>query len=393
MYTTPQVKDTYSRRIINTFDEREIISVPTGAQSFFGMNGKTLFEPDATVFEYDVIRGSATIAPQILRGTDAPHHDSQPGLNTQKYTNFPRVFPLIEDKATITAEQITKTMAGEASGGGMTRQARMRIYARDLHAEMIRRCFRTQEYLAWQVILTGEQPNITGETSTDLVFDFKRKSTHAFSPAAAWSNDSTDIMGDLDTCYDLNNVDGYLQSDILLCGSTGIKAIFNNTALQNYADNRRYELMNIGATAERSASIVQHLSNNGFEYRGYVTTEKGRKFYLFVYDYFYELSGTQYYLPADKVVMTGSKVIADKIFGPRDGLDPSQQEIADYRNIMGLDITQAPMKAINQGTQSFNPQWYYFGMERARKNITLYTQTAPVFAPKQTDGWTVITVS
>lgn len=393
MYTTPTIKDSYSRRMINTFDEREIIGVPTGGQSFFGMNGRTLYESDSTVFEYDVIRGTATIAPQILRGTDASHHDSQPGLNTQKFTTFARVFPLIEDKATITSVQIDKIMAGEQPGGGMTRQARMRIYARDLHAEMIRRAFRTQEYLAWQVILTGQQPNITGTTNADLIFDFKRLDSHAVTPAASWLNDSTDILGDLDTYFNLNNVDAYLRSNILLCGSNGIKGIMNNTGIQSFADNRKYGLMNISSDADRGTKIVKHLEKNGFDYGGYIKTTQGRKFYLFTYDYFYELSGTQYYLPSNKVVMTGSEVVADQIFGPRDGLDPSQQEIADYRNIMGVDITQAPMKAINQGTQRFDPRWYYFGMERFRKAITLYTQCAPVYATKQTDGWVVITVA
>jgi hypothetical protein len=379
----------------NLFDENDIINVSTGGQVWFGMNGETLWEPDSTVLEYDIIRGTTTLAPMVLRGTDAHFDDGNPTVMTQRFTNTNRVFPLIEDLSVLTAEQITKVMAGERRGGSLTQQERMRVYAKRLHRANVMRCFRTQEYLAWQVILTGTMPAITGTTNSDLIYDFKRNSNHAITPAAAWSNAATDIMGDLDTGWDLINQNAHIEAQILMCGVDGMKYIKQNTDIQSYADNRRYSLMNIGDAAAKEIPTVSQLIANGYQYHGYISTLEGNKFYLFTYKKFYESGGTIYrYLPDNKVVMTSVEVVADKVFGPGDGLPPSQQEIADYRDIMGVDITQAPgMSQIDTGTQTFDPRWYTFGLIRNRKNLELYTQVAPIYVPKQTDGWVVYTVS
>lgn len=388
---TPTAPDTYSRRVSRLFDENTIIGVPTGGQSFFGEpNGMTMYEPDATVVEYDIIRGTDTLSPLILRGSDASDTDSNPGVNTQKFTNSQRVFPLIEDFGVITQDQISKRMAGEPIQNGLSQQARMRALSAQVLREVVRRMTRKMELMAWESMLTGKMSAITGTTESDLQYDFKRLATHAVA-GTGWTSSSADILGDLDTWWNLMLADAFVRPNIMLCGDTVIEAINNNDAIQGFADNRRYGFMDM-LVSPLTDSRMKRLVTNGFDYAGSIRTTKNHEFFMFTYPHNHS-SGTRY-LPDAKMVMTHDAVLTERQFGPGDRLPPSQQEIQDYRQYMGVDITSMPQNLnIRTGTNTFDPSWFTFGFQRYEKSFKVVAQIAPIFVTKHTDAWVVATIT
>lgn len=392
--TTPINMDIYSRTQALLFDENEIIRAPFGGQAFFGGRmGSTKFEPDASVFEYDISRATTKLAPMIIRGTNAAHQDSTAGMKQELWTNFARLYPLIEDKGSVTADQIINKVKGESTyGSGLTKQDRTLILANSLHKKAIQKSFMTMEYLAWQSILTGTQPILIGATDTNLLYDWERKATHAVA-GTSWTNSSTDILSDIDDGWDLINVDAHAEADILLCGDTGMESIVSNDDILAISDNRRQ--FNNKFEVPLMEQAYQFLTAEGFGYRGELTTKTGNKFQLFTYKKFYTNSSdvTTRYLPINKVVMTSSSAIGNRHFGPSDEMEPTQQQRADYRDLMGIDMGSMPSGLKMNTSQRFDPRWFTFGLQRNRKNFEFFTQIAPVYVPVTTDAWVVYTVT
>jgi hypothetical protein len=388
---TPAAPDTYSRRMSTLFDENTLIGVPTGGLSWFAEpNGRTLYESDATVVEYDIVRGTDTVAPLILRGSDATATDSNSGVNMGKSTNSQRVFPLIEDFGVISHSQITRRMAGEPSHGGLKQEQRMRALAAEANREVVRRVVRKMEIMAWESILTGKMSAITGTAENDLLYDFRRNPAHAVN-GTNWTNSSTPKLANLDTWWNLIRTNSFDTSNVLLCGDTVISSLFNDDEIQGFADNRRYGLMDMGVNPLQNSKL-QRISDNGFDYACTIKTTVNHEFHCFTYQGRH--SGGTRLLPIDKMVMTNADVLTERQFGPGDRLPPSQQEIQDYRQYMGIDINSMPQNLnIQFGTQNFDPRWFTFGFKRFDKSFKAITQVAPIFVPKRTDSWLVATIT
>ena len=59
---TPQPIDAFSRMNVELFNEKKIIGVPTGFQSFFGVGeGKSLWSPDSSVVDIEIMGRSASV--------------------------------------------------------------------------------------------------------------------------------------------------------------------------------------------------------------------------------------------------------------------------------------------------------------------------------------------
>lgn len=393
---TPVIMDNYSRAQALLFDENEKIKAPTGGQAFFGGNmGSTFWEEDSEVFEYDVSRATTTLAPMIPRGTDAADHDGVDLMQQENFSNFARVFPLVEDGGYVTSAQITKRVKGEnAYAGRLTTEQRTQILANRIHKKGILRSIYTMEYLAWQSILAGTQPILIGATATDKIYDWKRNANHAIA-GTSWTNSSTDILGSLDTGRDLISVNAHTEADILLVGDTGMQAFINNDDIASIADNRRQHHM--GFEIPLMEASYQFLVANGFGYRGELTTKTGNKFQLFTYKKFYTNASavTTRYLPINKVVMTSSEAIGNRHFGPGDEMPPTQTERQDYHDLMGVDMSSLPqgMDMHIDTPLNFDPRWFRFGLRRHPKNFKFFTQVAPVYVPVTTDAWVVYTVT
>ena len=84
---TPVVVDFFSRYFATYFDEKNFVTTPTAGQAFFGRpeNGAyTIFSPNSTDIDVDIVRGNLKTAKMIQRGmagrvTGTTHADVQVG--------------------------------------------------------------------------------------------------------------------------------------------------------------------------------------------------------------------------------------------------------------------------------------------------------------------------
>lgn len=394
--STPNATDQYTRFMVGLFDEREVQGTPTAFQSLFGKGGadRTVFEEDAGTVEIDIIRANGErLAATVNRGQSSDDVSRQKNSTDEVYTNFTRQWPLIEEESNINSNQLLYRLAGENPYSGRSRMDRNRELARNLHFDQIRKTARTMEYLAAQSILTGKMPAIIGTTNTDLIYDFKRKSTHNVTVSNAWNSGSQTILADIDSACELIESDAYMTPNFMAIGDDAMAALIADTDVIAKADNRRFELIEV-STKNPVPPAYERFVRAGWIARGMLKTPGGRILWMFNNNQRYtNSSGTSTrYLPSDKAFILDINARFDRYFGPRDSFDLTPDEIAWVQAMFGFNLNAAPMPMNVSAPGIIDPRMFYFDAYRpdGRKTVVMRSQAAPIFPTTQTDAIVVL---
>ena len=396
MSVTPQAADIYPRIMVELFNEKNIIGVPTGFQAFFGRpeNGsKTVFSPDASVIDIDIMRGNERTAALIQRGSGRSVNGAA-STNEQKYTSISRLYPLGEETSDISADQLNKRVAGENPYSNLTKFDRMRLLAIDEHEEHIRRFVRMFERLAAQSVILGIQDGIIGTSNADLQYDFKRASGNTITVGNAWNSGSQTIMADIDGGCNQFRETSKMTPDMIIIGQDAMSSFIADADVQTLADNRRFELLEV-STGNPVPPKFDKFVAGGFIPRGRLRTPEGFTLWMFTdVDIFTNSAGAATaYMTKDKAVIASSMSRNDRYFGPSEMLPVTSAHRAFYREMFGFDDVSAPMPMNIKGASDIiSPGMFYFDAYESagRKSITHRTQTGPIFATTQTDAFVTL---
>jgi len=395
MAVTPNAVDVYSRFMEEMFDLKDVIGVSTVWQQFFGKpqfgNSKTIYSPNSEVVDIDLMGANERTAQLIPRGSDSRHLGPiQRNTTTQFFSTVSRVYPLAEEMSDITATQINKRVAGENPYDGRDKFDRMRRLAREYHMEHIRRYVRLFEILAGSSLLDGQMPAILGTDNADLVYDWGRNAGNFITPAVPWNNTNADIVGDLDAAFDQARQVGKVRPNVLFMAGDVAQAFFNDATIQEFANNRRIMLVQAGMMDGVPAQFSD-LVSAGADYRGYIQTPQGRRLDLFTYNDFYDDTdgNSQPYMPDGYAFMAKYGARCDRYFGPSERLPLLSTDMALYTEMFGFSPVALPMPQNIKGGQIITPQMFYCDAYRSNDNkkVTIRTQSAPIFAPTETNAF------
>ena len=397
--TTPLALDTYARFGLDSFDERGVVGISTVWQSLYGRpasSGRTLWSPDSVVQDIDIIRANEKLAALVHRGSKGRDLGTgQKDTTQERFTTISRTYPLIEEEGNIDADQLLFRKAGESPISSMTRADRMRSHASDHHQEHVRRMVRTMEVMASQATRTGKLDAILGTSDTKLQYDFLRNATHTFTPTPKWDNASAVILDDHDTAGDLIRTNGHATMDFGIYGEGAMRAVVNDSEVRALSDNRRFELIQVSLTNPVPANLA-FLVEAGATPRGRIQTASGRQVWAFTYlDVYTDDAGNpQKYMPDDEVLFGASSARCDRYFGPPERLPVWPQQEQLYQELFGFAPGMAPMPPnIKNVGGVIVPQAFYFDAYTSAdgKRVTIRSQSAPIFAPTQTDGFVRLT--
>ncbi len=392
---SPVAVDSFSRFMVEMFDEKDIISVPTAFQAFFGnpaAGGQTVFSENSNDVDIDIIRGNERTSALIPRGMiSRPLGALQKNLNVENYSSFSRKYPLAEEEGDITADQILQRVAGENPYQALDRQSRMRILGLKIHLESIRRIVRMNEILAAQSVIEGIQDAIIGTTNTDLQYDFKRNAALTVTPANTWNSGSQDILGDIDGMCTLLRAHGKMNPNFMGLGTDAMDAFIKDTTVATQADNRRFELIEVSTNNPVPPEFTR-FTDAGWIARGRLRTPAGHVLWMFtMLDVYDNTAGTSTpFMPVDKVIITNVKARADRYFGPPENLPMIGQRIQLYQEFFGFNPEAAPMPPnIKSPGGIIMPAMFHSDayVSSDWKKITVRTQHAPIFATTQTDSF------
>ena len=395
-----QAVDTYSRVMVEAFDEKSVIGVSRGFQTFFGRveNGsKTVFSPNANVVDIDIMRGNEKTAALIQRNASGRSNSVANPINTneQKYTNFSRAYPLGEEISDIDSEQLNSRVAGENPyAASITKFDRLRILGIQHHEEHIRRFVRMFERLAAQSVILGVQDSILGTANTDLQYDFRRASGNTITVANPWDGGSATIIADIDAGNLQFRTTSKTSPDMMILGSSAMNSFINDSDVQAQADNRRFELIQVSSNNPVPDRFARFVSA-GFNARGLLRTPSGYELWLFSYVDRYSTNAGVFtpFMPVDKAVIASSRSRNDRYFGPSNVLPKTQARIQFYQEWFGFSPLAAPMPMnIKDLGATVLPAMFYFDayMSSNAKTLTQRTQTAPIFATTQTDAFVTL---
>lgn len=395
--TTPATQDLFTRFMVEAFDDRDIIAVPTAGQAFFGnpmSNGKTIFSPDKNDVDIDIVRGNEKTAALIPRGTvSRPLGSKQSDMQGGKMTTFSRKYPLSEEEGNITGDMVLNRVPGEQPYMANDRFSRMRWHALNLHMESVRRTARMFERLSWQALTTGKQDAILGTSNTDLQYDFRRNTTHTVTVGTSWSNVAADALGDIDAMCLKVRANGRITPNMAIMGDSAIDNFIKNTAVKANADNKRFELIQVSTNNPVPEEFMRFVVG-GLIPRGRLHTPKGFTLWLFSSTDGYDNdSGTfTKYLADDKVLIGSSKARCDRYFGPPERLPVDSTDRALYMEYFGFNLDSPPMPLVRSTGGVIDPNMFHCDAYRSgdRKKITIRTQSAPIFATTHTDAFGLI---
>jgi len=391
--------DAFSRFNATLFDEREVISVPTGFQAFFGNpagGGMTHFSPDANTVDIDIIRGNKRTAALIPRGVvSRTLGANQRNLQTGAFSSFSRKYPLAEEEGDISGDEILFRQAGESPTSQMTRLDRMRQRAYKIHMESIRRTVRLFERCAAASVLTGFQPAILGTTNADLLYDFRRNPLHIWAPLNNWDAVGADILGDIDASCDLLEANGNVDPDFIGIGGNAMDALVRDLTVQTVADNRRFELIQVGLNNPVPPNFERFVKA-GWIARGRLRTPKGYNLWIFTYNrtFVNEAGATVKIMPEDQAFVAYSGARCDRYFGPPESLPMVSQRVQLYQELFGFNPSMPPMPVniLDPGDIVLPSMFYCDAYVSADwKKVTVRTQSAPIFATTQTDAFVTMT--
>ena len=394
----------YTRFMSELFDENAKVKVPSAfLGGFYGKpetGAVTHFVTDASTIEIDQMRvNGRRLARLVNRGTESRDITREETLVGDKYTNIVRQFPLIEIPASIAANELLLRNPGETPFNLATQQSRLLGKAARLHREAVTRSMRTWEFLAREAILTGSHPMILGTTNAAKIYDFYRKATHTFAVGTVWSNVAADIIGDFDTSIDLIQQDSNNFGDYgALVGVSGMEGLRKNTQMKSEADIRRYEFVELGERPINLPSKFQVYIDHGFALAGKVRTYQNRTVYLFTYDLTFTddfttpgVDAETKWMPVDKCLVFSPDARCDKLFGPPNRIPHTAVERQWFAETFGFDMDAGPMPDNVMNPSTFDMRAFYFDADSSRDAVRLYTQSAPIFPPTETDAFVTMT--
>jgi hypothetical protein len=387
-HPTPLGTDMYSRFMALHFDERDLIGVETGFQTFF-TTGITVFSDSNLITEMDIIRGNRKTAALIRRGSQARILTKKDVADRQS-SNIVREYPLMEEKMSIGADKLNFRLPGENPQARMEKIARLRAIAVTENREMMRRIIRACERLAAQSVLDGVQDAIFGTSNSDLQYDFLRTAANIITVSIEWDN-SGDIMGDINAGCEVVRQNGKVTPDGLLLGQGALNALITDTTMAALADNRRYELIQVTKDNPVPERFVRFV-NAGFIPYGRLRTTEGYELWMFTYIDEYETDAgvVTKYMPTDQALIFASGTRQDRFFGPSEVLPPDSVRAQWYMDMFGFNVTAplVPPNIKNSG-QVLNPAMFYADAYPFPDytGVELRIQAAPIYATTHTDAF------
>jgi hypothetical protein len=393
--SSPIATDAFSRGMLEAYAEKPLFGV--GFLTLFSDRQRYFTENDTT--DIQIMRaGGVTMAPMVVRGVPVPQGDNRKPLNDKGWTEISRVFPLIERTATLTSDQLTKRVFGEAVYSGLTKKQRAIRLAAQKFADLEYSSLQTCEYLAAQSITTGKQVSLLEQTGDAIEYDFKRNSGNANVFANDWGTPSTATPdADLDAASDDVEVNGKAKADIALFGDTKFSEWQATTEFKTIINNRHK--VNIRADFDEAApAYVKKLVDAGFNFQFMYKTPKGRKLAILTYDHTTnpQNGGSPVrLLDTNKVIVLATNARRDAIWGPTDYFDFSDEKMRLYMDVFGINLNEMGLARAKFPNGFPMSGLYYdaYKTDNSGKGVEIRCQCAPIFCPVQTDAICVISES
>lgn len=385
---TPLTLSGFSGYISEMFDERDFVDITTAWQAFWAAS-RPQYAFDANTFYVDTVKGNQELSRLIRRGQTIGRNLDQKKKVDGKFTNTVRILPLMEEESPIGANELTMRLPGEIIGNPLTQMDRLRQKMLIHYRINSEKQIRTNELLAAQMIQTGKQAYILGD-STDVI-DYGRESGNTFACTDEWDDTGAVPLTDLtDACIQALSTGG-MKPDIAIFSPEASVAFFSESSIQTMADIKGFSFITAGNLPVPPQ--YQVFVNSGFVYIGRVLLPSGFELFCFVDHTSYTDGGTRTpYMTAKTAVIATVRARYDLIVGPGEKFKMTSAERDFLENDLGI-VLESSDGRLSVERHSVRPGYFdhdfYFSPDK--RVVQCRTQSSVVFGMPAVNTTVVLT--
>lgn len=278
------------------------------------------------------------------------------GYRTETYTP-----PLINPCTITTADQLLKRLPGEDIYSGRTPAQRAAEKLVEEYDKLNEAATRREEWMAVQAIVNGEI-KVVGEGVNEVI-NFGLNNKKVLSGDAQWGKAKAKILDNLDEWESEVLTNGFTNVDMVIMGSSALKAFLADANVAKNLDNRRVEMgIILPKDLPNGVRYIGHLNKPNVDIYEY------REVYL---DDWTDpsKSETKPLIPHNKIIMISSQSNYMRAFGICTYLDENEQWVS-----------------------SMNERVFRTYIEHRPDRRMVELQTHPLTIPDKADSWLVAEV-
>jgi hypothetical protein len=323
----------------------------------------------AVEIEIDIKRGRELFAVDITPGAGSRSNKST------RYTTKKYVPPTYNESDAITAEELQTRLPGMHAydAGSQPYQAALAALVTDRQADLQDKIIRSIELQARDAIFSGTITLQNGDT-----IDFKKKATHAITPAVKWDQDTATILEDLAAGCALCRKDGKINASTfsLIVADDVIEVIKKNPDFVERADLRRVDNVDL--------MMPSDINTEGSVFHGQFAAGS-YKINLWTYPQFYEVpegfglanEGTlQPYIPSAGAALLPPNLDMRLWYA---GVPTVVNQVDSQ--LAGMGLTDGTLSIVET---DFHP---YAFLDNRMESVEFGVKSKPLFVPVAIDGF------
>lgn len=384
---TPLTLSGFSGFVAREFDQRDFVDITVAWQAFW-QPSQAQYARDANTFYVDTVKGNRELSRLIRRGQTIGRNLDQKKKVDGKFTNDVRILPLAEEESPIGANELNMRQPGEMIGSPRTQMERLRVKMVGHYRENTRKQVRLNELMASQMIQTGTQPYILGD-SVDII-DYGRAAGNSIACADEWDDTAavplTDLAGG---CEQALSASG-MPPEMAVFSPEAATAFFNETSIQSLADVKGFSFVTAGNLPVPPQ--YQRFVDGGFVYLGQIQLPAGFKLFCFVDHTSYTDGGIATpYMTAKTTVLANPRARYDLIVGPGEKFRMTSAE-RDFLDELGIALESSD-GSLRIQSHAMRPGYFdhdfYFTPDR--RILQARTQSSIVFGMPHVNTAVVLT--
>jgi len=384
---TPLNVSGFSGFVSQEFDERDVVDITSAWQAFWAPS-QPQYARDANTFYVDTVKGNREISRLIRRGQAKGRNLDQKKKVDGKSTNTVRILPLVEEESPIGANELNFRQIGEQIGNPLTQMERLREKMMSHYKENTRKGMRTNELLSAQMIQTGKQAYILGD-STDVI-DYGRAAGNSIACTDEWDDTGAVPLVDLKNGCEQGLTASGMPPEMAIFSPEAATAFFTESSIQTMADVKGFSFVMAGNLPVPPQ--YQRFIDGGFVYLGKITIPAGFTLYCFVDHTSYTDGGTSTpYMTAKTTVLANPRARYDLIVGPGEKFRITSAE-RDLLDDLGIALESSDGR-VRVASHAIRPGYFdhdfYFSPDR--RILQCRTQSSIVFGMPHVNTAVVLT--
>lgn len=249
---------------------RQATETPRFLSGFFQSPARNFHNTEYV--EIDILREDEEVAVTVSDITAGARMNEATRLTNKRFTP-----PVFKEAGPINAYRLMDRAAGQDPFQNPDYQANAMVASMDIGRKCEQKIRRAVELMASQVLQTGTLTLKNDGGTSVFTMDFSPKTAHFPTAGTSWATSATCTpLDDIESLGDVILTNGRAEVENIIMGRTALMHFLKSAQVQNIADNRRFNLVNVSAPSMRGTGGKYHGTLSAGQYNVNIWSYTGR---------------------------------------------------------------------------------------------------------------------